>query len=405
MQREPITIIETVESDDYAAMREDESNYTEAQRNAMAMMDDLTKSHDVGQLGIYKVSGGVNGSHALCETVPLDKYDPMSLEQYIADKYGAGDYRLMARIKGQKGVKGNKLISIAAPKEASTGLVPYQVKPDDIQSDLATMMRAISENQAATLQAILQSNQPKKSALDGLIDSVKEMDAEKLALVGGALGFVFKNFFQRPDPMKEIQTMLAITGDIRDLRGTEEKDKAPDYMQMLTSFAGVLGMAQKNAPAVATPAAPAVTSTPQPVAQEQGQRGAAFAEAFAPFIGQLLSMARDNADPDATATLVLSSVPENQRDAFYDFIDDENSLATMAGFEPAVLAHADWFSSLRWAILEQIEDSEGAQNDIPHDTASDGHADVDPNNSTEKQPSGDGAHVGADGQTNQESDE
>lgn len=407
---ESYRVIDVLPVDDAAEYAEDE-NLTDAQRGTAVMLSELNgeMADGTGTLGIYQLSGGANGPQSLCETLPLDLYDPMALEQYISDKWGHGLYRLHARIKGKKGIAGNKLISIAAPK--STGMVPYDQSAkgkSESENNLGVILQQMNAQQMQMMQTLADSlNKPKeKGLLDSLVNSLKEMDADKLALVGAGAGFLFKNLFEKKDSMKELKEILAITGTIKDLREDEQKEPENGLMGVASQFLAAFQGIKTGAPAQPQQPAPVRTSPAQ--VQNKSAEDAQLKNIrfmlngpFKPVMDNLLENARHNADVEVTAKTVIQSVPENAIEPLMDFMEREDALSIMAGTQPAVLTHAVWFSELRECMLDLYFDDGQAEN--PHDVP-----DAAPTNATEhrqhepeQQPGGDGGDVDPNGEANQ----
>lgn len=412
---ESYRVIDVMPAEDVAEYTEDE-NLTDAQRSTAVMLSDLNgeMADGTGTLGIYQLSGGANGPQSLCETLPLDLYDPMALEQYIADKYGPGLYRLHARIKGKKGIAGNKLISIAAPK--STGLVPYNESAkgkSESENNLAVILQQMNAQQMQMMQTLADSlNKPKeKGLLDSLINSLKEMEADKLALVGAGAGFLFKNFFNKKDSLDDLTKILTLTGTIKDLRDENETPKSDDGLmgvasQFLAAFQGM----KSGAPVPAQPATrqPAQAKTAPAQVQHSAAEDAQLKNIrfmlngpFKPFMDNLLENARHSADIEATAEVVLNSVPENAITPFMDFMEREDALSIMAGVQPAVLTYAVWFSELRECMLDMYFDDGQAENthDVPDPTT--GNATGDSVSEPQQQPGGDSGDADPNGEANQ----
>ena len=255
-------------------------------------------------------------------------------------------------------------------------------------------------NQMQFLQQF--ADKPKeKGLLDSLINSLKEMEADKLALIGGGAAFVFKNFFQKKDSMKEFKDMLAMTGMIKDLR-EDDKEESNSIAELGQQFLGAfMGMKQAQTPAPANREAKKEVAAPAPRQQDDKNKQILFMlnGPFEPMMNALLDNARNHADIDATVETVLASVPPQAIEPFMDFIEREDSIAVMAQAQPAVLAHAVWFSELREGMLDAYFGVEENENDVSH--SDNGNTTGDGQPPSEQQSGGDGGDVKTNGEANQ----
>lgn len=355
---------------------EEPQDETDAERKTRDFFDSLDgkDGQQVGFVDVYKLSSGVGsfGVKDYCERLPSDKYpDPESLMMFLRYKYGAGDYRLLGRIEGKKGIQLNTLLSVAPSKEDSNPRnLPAVI--DSKNDGMAAIMAMMQQQNHSTMMMLESLRAEKKPALDLSFLKNPEILALLIPAATTLIGSMVKG---RRDPMEQITQLLTITGTIKDMREDdgprENPDTWPALIGKITDQMGAILPALSAANAGRAPAA-----TPQHAVGQNA--GASFAQAFSPYLKQLVAMAKAGAEPEAAATAVLSAVPDNYREALLDFLDRDDCISQLGKANPAVYDMAAWFDDLRNEVLALADgdvdtiDTEktldGAVNDITSTT-------------------------------------
>ena len=404
-----ITVIPAEESYSDRYERED---MTDAERKAVDFLEDMNhKADGTGTLYIHRVSGGYNGNHEFCGEIPLDKYDFYSLQKYIKDNYGGGDYRLMARMKGKKGNAGNTLVSIAGDPKSTTAMVPYghQSGGDTNMAILQAIQQQGEQNRELMRDMMTRDNE---GVLGKIADTIKNMDGNQLTAIATVLTPVVSNLFNKKDSTKELKDMLVLTGQIKDLR-EDDQGREQGLMGLAQNFLQAFNGAQQNDAqrrGQGTAPAPAPQPGGEPAQQPEPRRDYShMMQAFQPMIRQLLEAARNDADPDEAALTVLNSVPDQAREQFMGFVRSDDCLPEMGRYEPAIWhrGNALWFAELREALIERYdagdygEPANGSGVDVSE--ADPGQYDPEKYGESEpdQQPGGDHGDVDPDGETDQ----
>lgn len=394
--------IEVLESREAYDNYTDDEDLTDAERKTANFLAEMNNKADgTGTLWIHKIDHG--GAHLYVADIPIDKYDPMALERFISKTAGPGDYRIQARLKGRKGAAGNTMISIAETAlNKSTGLVPYNegAQEKGQNTELMLILQQMQQQQTQSMERLADALTQKRGTFEGVFDALKNMDADKLSLLIGLATPVVKNMFSKKDPFDELQKVLAITGDIRDLRG-DQKDENSGLVglgeQFLSAFAGMKREVPQRPPAQN----PIISE--RPATQEDPQVGFMM-RAIEPMIIELIKVARENGDPLAAAKEVLISVPENSAPKLVEFLERDDSIPVMANYQPNILTYAVWFSELRDCILGlyygEIADPEPIHG-VHRQEKGSGDPEINGEPQSDKQPGGDGGDVDPHGQTDQ----
>lgn len=336
-------------------IREAERDETEAERKTREFFHSLNggDKQGTGTVSIYRVvDGGSIDGEGFCDRMPADKFgDPETLYIYIRNKFGPGQYRIVGRENGKRGIRMNTLVEIT-PTVGSTPNLPAVISPGARGNSDTMAMMAMLQQQHRDLLAALQTR-------DKSIDLTWLKDPAVLALLIPAATTVVSALLERRrDPLADLTQLLTITGTIKELRDDGDSDKGADTWPgliagALDKFAGVL-------PALAAPrSAPA-----GPAGQQSAPTLPPVAQALAPHLAQLIQLADQGAEPERCAQMVLGAVPDQYRAPLLEFLAADNAVSQLARVNPAVIDRAVWFDELRYCVLELA-------NPEPADTATD----------------------------------
>lgn len=339
-----------------------DQDLTDAEKKNIQFLRDMNQAEGEGTLFIHRVSGGHNGRMEFCEKMPLDKYDFYSLQTFIKEKYGPGDYRLQARVTGKKGAAGNTLITIARGTELAptTGTALVPAGRDDDKNSLIAFMQNMQAEQARNMERLLDRLEGRRG---GFMDKIKDMNPETLALITPLLAPVIEKLagrmFSGSDPMKQLQSMLAITGDIRDLRQDNEKTDDSWSGAINAIFSNLGGMLEKQ------PQKQRLVQPQKTEPEKQQIKMHPMAQAFSGHLQELVNISAQNINAESeqyeqsiqeSAAAVMKSVPPQFAERFRDFMEAPDCLQQLMAMHRGVFTNLQWFIDLRDTILASYDE-------------------------------------------------
>lgn len=296
----------------------------------------------------------------LCERVPIDKYDYYSLQMYIRDAWGSGDYRLLLfgpdpRRGGKRTQLQNQLISIASPLSKSTELaiIPGQ-GPQSGESVTMALLREIREMR---MEARQQPLQPVKSP----IEQIQEM-AQLMTVLKTAFGTDEKKEDGVTVLIKQMTQLKALE---KIMKGEDPDDKDDEKGGIGNRIMGILEtmgpglaqmiMAQSSRPQARPqprpqprPVNPASTATKpeETVKMDPKNLTPEQTAVVKEYLGKAVWAARMKMDPEAIARQAVEQNP----DAVAQLLAVPDLLTESIRLEPAIAGHRQWFDDLvEWA--------------------------------------------------------
>jgi len=289
----------------------------------------------------------------------------LPLEERLRDEYEGGDFIIKIyspnpRNKNRPSMRKSIKVSVAIVKRNHAPVLPMAQQSNDTDA-IMQMIAANNKSQQEMMMRFIEMNANNKSEGMGL----QEVIQLTTLLNGNA---------NRDDPIKLVRDLLATTGEMKALVGTDEKPN--DNMSMLnTGLSAIIELANANkgatapaavAPPPNTPAAippKAQQAPPAPSAQPTGQDENMFVKmAIAKHFKFLVKQATEQKDPLLYAEVTLDQIPEAYYVKLYDLIEQSNFMDKFAEIEPAVLGHEAWFIDLRNGLLAALSDDETPEN-------------------------------------------
>lgn len=334
-----------------------------------SLFDELQGSD--ATISIYQSGGGNVRDSGFCETVEAGRFTTMGdLLTYIRDEWGPGKYQLQLR-KGGKIVTGGRAVTIAANRSARA--VPARAGTvEDGAQKLIDQMREDARRSEDRYTRLLETLVGKAAApappplgLAELVTLVKLVSDRPAAPGGDSLG----QFSQFVELGKNLG-ILKKPGD-SDGGGTADPEAG-----LLTTAVKELGpvlaalIAAKGAEPA--PARPQPLPPPRPAQQPAAPAAATSpagidADPLAEFRAQLAVMLRGaerNSDPIGYATVICDQIDET---LLRGLIDAPQFVEVLAGVDPRVLDHREWFEELRQevrAILDQPPEPEAEASQV-----------------------------------------
>lgn len=314
-------------------------------------------------VSIYQSNGPNVRDGGFCETVEAGRFPTMGdLLTHIRDEWGPGKYQLQLR-KGGKIVPGGRGITIAANRSARA-LPARGGAIEDGAQKLIDQMREDARRSEDRYTRLLETLLGKTAApappplgIAEMVTLVKLVTDRPPAAPGGdALG-QFSQFV-------ELGKNLGILKKPGDGDGGGAADPEAG---LLTTAVKELGpvLAALVAAKGAEPARPQALPPPRqaqaPAPAAAAPAPAADADPLAEFRAQLAVMLRGaerNSDPIGYATVICDQIDET---LLRGLIDAPQFVEVLAGVDPRVLDHREWFEELRQevrAILDQPPEPE-----------------------------------------------
>lgn len=337
---------------------------TEHDRAAQDLIDHLGELGEGYSVTVHRVPFGNNQTEELCFRCPADKYDPASLQVYIQETYGPGDYRVRVWKNGARGARQNKLITIAKPVATPAVAMP------NLSGELGQIMQAM----LAMQQQAQAENRALLERLDRRPDPMQEMRMQFALMkemreamgIGPAPATV--NAAPPVDPIQSLIANLAALSKLKEvaapfLGGVTEaaepadtlgtvadvvKSMAPQALQLIKRGQD-LKAAEINA-AVLTKGGERQPNPAPVVRLDDGPAAADLPEPAKRLLGMLQEYAAQDAETGPIADgLVADARP---RPFLEMLLADPRPFKLLASYWPAALDYPDWWLEL----LEEIRD-------------------------------------------------
>lgn len=290
---------------------------TDADEKAAAMSEALRQGRDPYIL-IHRILSGGNSPEEYVARFPADKFDFGQLQDYLAENYGGGDYRVRLYSSNRLVKAGNKLISIANRKK------PVQSNQG---GDLVALILQKMDQQNQMLMNILQSK-PKES--NNRAEFLDELIKMKAIFGGGGGGGI-----------DSVRDALGLIKELGVPVGEVQKEDA-----------GFSELLEKLAPLVIHAQPQQVQPNPiNPQDQQRRQQMNMQQMQLRIGIGQLLTAAKKNADPGHWATTVLDMI---DMETVKGFVSEGDPVEKMANIAPEVGSYREWFKLLAEHLKAQM---------------------------------------------------
>lgn len=345
----------------------DDEEIEETAADRVARMLSSSGDDDTARVSLYRMIGP--RKYGWC-----DDYSPAEFEAgglgMVRKKWGVGEFeiRLYAKRPGTNlfAIRAREMVTLVESQDVTTGAVPAQVP-----NELARVLETMAAQQAALLQAL--------TARPAAPDPMTQM-RDMLGLMTsmrGAMGLDVQA------PKSGVSEALAI---VRELREASSELNPPDdadnpvgaLTRMLPSVLDMVktGMAQQGAqvpqfPVVELPPALSAAPVSSPVTlhsqpeQQQPENDPMNATLLRMHLAALLDMAEKKVSPANAAETVFAEAPEEVLDmlAYAGWLD------LLGKFEPKVLLHRDWFTSVAAIVAEIIKEEFDRTDDEGPETA------------------------------------
>lgn len=332
-----------------AAIDEEEEPETPADR--IAVMLNSLSGDDKASVKLYRVIGP--NKYGWCEEYSTAEFEAGGLTM-IRDKWGPGEYQI--RLYAPHPIRGNACIRAKdniTVVESKTAPVNAGTSPE-----LAAMLKALAENQAAMLRALTE----KPPAPDPMAQMTQMM---------GLMGVMRKAMgIDSNAPKSQISEIIAA---VRELKGVSEElnppkdpENADPLGAALPGLMEIIKAQMGQAPAAPqAPMAPVmlpptiavgpVAENPQPLTPEEDD---AMGMIHA-YMKILCGMAKaGDATVETAAEMVYAQLP----DEMIEVIKSEQWWAQLAALAPQVAPHEAWFSKVRAAVLAMLAEDDADSN-------------------------------------------
>ena len=278
---------------------------TEAEELAEALEQDLS-SEGEAVLEVYKEITGYRNKQNI-DTYPADKYTLAELIKFLKGTYGPGDYRLILKVN--KKIRQNKLITIAAPLSQSK-----EINPNTFDSNSTVIGNQLERLTELVMQVTLKDPMEEMKKMFTMMTMMRE-----------AMGFPPATAIQPTDPIKQLESSLALLDRLKSINGeTEEKEPS------------MLDLADKYAPIFMKAIDAQSNHNPQ-------QKPKSKEEVMKSHLQQLILAAARNEDPGIYAEQIASNFPQ---DLVLNFMGAPNALEQMSHLDKGVLNFESWFNDL-----------------------------------------------------------
>lgn len=333
-------------------------------QRASELADQLGDIGGYATVHIYRCNPGSKNADQFCDQLPADKYDAAGLMLHIKETFGAGDYRLLMYKQGERGVRQNKLISIARPVVNATVVTTPELKGEigTVIAGLAQMM----QQQQAQMLAFMESQ---KRTVDPYADMDRNLGM--LAKMREAFGAPAQAPVA-PDPIETLTK--TVTGLVSVI--TAVKTVGGDLGGLLGNAApeddSLVGLAKVLAPQLLS-----VVSNQQKIHAAESARDTALKVAAirrrnpasprpapakppaAPALGELMprqafdllqQAAVADSDPDDIAEQAASFLTPDLKKV----ITGEKPFKVLVRHYPVVLDYAEWWFDLIAALQDKL---------------------------------------------------
>lgn len=354
IEHDDVTVIEDgeytyQESDESAAFREFKSSFDDEKMGSLRV-------HRVPESKTQTNKGATRTIYLFSCTI--DQFDFDSLLEYLRDHYGGGTYRLIGSRSGTAGVAFNRLVEIEAPMKSKFmgGLDKGDpLNSHDASANIIDRMGAVLLESQTRQEELFRSMSGPQSGGDAFKQMTEMMTA--MGTMMGSMGM-------KPAPQKSLldqaQDLLALK---EIFSGGDSGGGDANLYTMLTEtirqfggpIAQAIAMGQQsgalNSDGVMT--APLLPKANPEIETEEAKVMKAN-EAMKANIEVLIKNARANVDPVTFAGVLISNLPEEKIDEFYEFISADDYLQRLISLVPEVEQYRAWFEKLRDAVIELL---------------------------------------------------
>lgn len=310
-------------------------------------------------------------------------------EEYVAQKWGAGSYRIMAKVPDQKTGKmqfvegGTKTFTIAERPAGVIAPVADKSGQLDTMTLMHQMMLQSQESHRAMIAMMMQSMTQRP--VDGSLELMKVILPSLLAKKDAdpfEMATRLAELLKPAGPAASMADQLDALGKMMEVaeRLGGGKSDGPAWLEALKTAAPLLTQALQTprpvapvAPAatggpptpkaIAAPAPPVAANPPVVEAPEPEPEPAHPLLALLDYaMPSLVRAAERDGEPELYADWLVDQIPEDQLDAFGSFVEQTSVLDQLATRYPATVPHRGWFERLAKAILDGLEpdDESGA---------------------------------------------
>lgn len=323
----------------------------------LQVSEDSSESEETALINVLEQLGETGeGAKVMVYRITDDKRKPDSFlrrftpAEFAADgletllrMYGGGLYKISVYGSNGRLLK-NPVISIEAPPGYKTeGEKPNTSDQVSVANQVAA---AVTQALAPMLSQLAQvATQPKESRTDFLREMVQMRELFAPAAVSPVDPMAGANLFMEGLKFaKEIVPREGASNETDVLMGLIDKFGGP------IAEAVMKGNALAHVPETTAPAHALPAPVQAPVQTQSGGNDQ-MTMILKSSIGFLVSCAERNNDPMTYAYMVLDQIDEGTVSAF---IDRPDWLEWLAGFNPKVKVHVEWFNQLRDAIKSEL---------------------------------------------------
>jgi hypothetical protein len=295
----------------------------------------------------------------------IDQFDFDSLLEYLRDHYGGGTYRLIGSRSGTAGVAFNRLVEIESPMKSQFmgGLDKNDpLGSHDASANIIDRMGAVLLESQTRQEELFRSISGPQSGGDAFDQMTKMMTA--MGTMMGSMGIKPVEPVAQKSLLDQAQDLLALK---EIFAGNDSGGGDANLYTMLTEtirqfggpIAQAIAMGQQSGALDATGVlSPPALPNPNPETETDAEKQMKANEAMKANILVLIKNAQSNVDPAQFAGVLISNLPEDKVDEFYDFISADDYLERLISLVPEVETHKNWFIKLRDTVIELLTEPE-----------------------------------------------
>jgi hypothetical protein len=291
------------------------------------------------------MGSSLNDGLTFLDSFPADKMPMESIQKFLRDKYGSGDYRMQLRVEGK--LRLNELVSIEAPKE------------DTPQGD-QTMVMVLNQMREMQQQilALAQNRQP----------SPEEQEMKMLEKMA-----MYKQLFSNDNQSSNngLTEMLTVMTQFKELglinigNQPPEEEKEKGFLDFLSGLTPMIQSAMESGKQATPPQMPPAPQPQKPVQEapvvppEAEQQQDQINLMIGQTLKTLISAAENGDDPENYADMLLDQIPEQYLGELLNVLESDQWFDQLKQLSSnLVVPHETWFTELRQHILGQFDDTE-----------------------------------------------
>lgn len=242
------------DAEDVEIINHDRKNKTTAEKKTESLKNEITADADqeTGVLYVYHQPGSQSDRYNQLFRCPSDELDLSGVIDRVKNEYphifvnGEAKIRVQMRIKGQRGIAENDLITITLSKSEmeklknNQQLVPVQ---QGMNSEVLIMIEAMREQTQQFQMFLQQQNQPKKSVMEKFGELDPMVQAAAIAAIGKLAEQLFSKK-EQPDPFAQAANVMGL------IDGLEQRKKDPEesngWADVAKGFLSAYTMAQSQ---------------------------------------------------------------------------------------------------------------------------------------------------------------